>query len=505
MDMSELEAISPREAAQIGARSLTKYGHLFFPRTFRLKSPEMHEAIGAALYGPNRYNAFEIFRDGAKTSLLRVYTSQRIAYGISRTIMFTSASQEHSKISVRWVRRQVMYNKRWAQTFGLSPGDKWTDEWCEIKCNLLEDEYQPGMPVIVTLLAVGITGQIRGFNMDDFRPDLIVLDDPLTDENTATEEQRKKIENLIFGALLNSLAPATEVPTAKAVFLQTPFVKGDAIDKCMNDPQWNPVKFGIIEYLPDGQTKSRWEDRYPIEQVLKEKEAAIRRSQYRLWMREKECTIVSGEEKAIDVSRFKYWDVLPEGLDKIISVDPASSESPKADKHVSVLLGLKGLDVYVIAAARAEKNQPDKAANDFFNLVLLGSPRKGVVESNAYQRVFKWILEQEMVKRRLYVMVDLLEVKTKNADRIMQTIPGAAAYGHLWLHPGMTEIVQEADDYDPQVKDIADDYLTAIANGIIALNPALRLALGGDSEVGNELLEHQDERDYKPLVVRGAP
>lgn len=498
MELSEQVAISPKQAAEIGATSLTKYGKLFFPRTFRQDSPGFHEEIGAALYGPDRYNAFKVFRDGAKTSLLRVYASQRIAYGISRTIMYVSVSQQHAMFSVRWVRRQVQFNTRWAQTFGLTKGEKWTDEWAEIKCNLLQDES--GMPVTVTMLAMGITGQIRGFNPDDFRPDLIIIDDILNEENTATPEQRQKIDALVFGALLNSLAPATESPLAKAVFLQTPLNKEDAIEKCMKDPQWNPKSFGVF----DEAGESRWPSRYPTATLLAEKQAAIRRSQYRIWMREKECTLVSGEEKAIDISKLKYWDVLPERMDKIISIDPASSDSPKADKFVNLALGVRGMDVYVIAYSAAEKNDPGKATNDCFNLVLLTHPRKIAVESVAFQRVFKWILEQEMQKRKLFVMVEELKIgKTSNADRIMQTIPGLVAFGHMYLHPGMTELISQMDDYDPTVKDISDDYLTALANGIISINPALRHLIGDASsdEAGYE----DDESEYKPLRVRAAP
>src|SRR3989304_9081112 len=210
--MAELIGMSPQEAAQIGATSLTKYGKLFFPRTFRQESPPFHEKIGAALYGPDRYNAFKVFRDGAKTTLLRTYASQRIAYGISRTIQYISVSQFHSMFSLRWLRRQVEYNKRWANTFGLRPGKKWTDEWLEI---IHENETNAdGSPGTITVLAMGITGQIRGFNPDDFRPDLQILDDILNEENTATPEQRQKIDGLVFGAVLNSLAPASKVPLA---------------------------------------------------------------------------------------------------------------------------------------------------------------------------------------------------------------------------------------------------------------------------------------------------
>lgn len=495
--MSELVAISPKEAVELGATSLTKYGKLFFPRTFRQESPEFHEEMGKALYSHSRYNAFKVFRGGAKTSLLRVYASQRVAYGISRTIGWVSVSQLHARFSLRWLRRQVEHNRRWADTFGLRPGKKWTDEWCEIECHLQEDENNPGQPVIITVLALGITGQIRGFNPDDFRFDLLLLDDVLDDENSASPEQRKKIEELIFGALLKSLAPETEAPLAKAVFLQTPMNREDAMEKCMKDPQWNGKEFGCF----NEKGESRWESRFPTKTLLAEKEAHVRRSQYRLWMREMEVKIVAGEEKAIDVEKLKYWDVLPEGLDKIISIDPASSHEEGADQHATVALGFKGLDVYLIAIGIAERNQPDKAANDFFNLVLLTHPRKAVVESNAYQRVFKWILEQEMLKRKIFVATELLEVRSKNADRIMQSIPGLVAYGHFFIHKSMTAFVTQADDYDPSIKKIKDDILTAVANGIISANPAL-MAIMTESETGEPANE---EAGYKPIRVRGCP
>jgi hypothetical protein len=131
--MLEQVAISPQEAVRLGATSLTRYGRLFFPKTFRQASPQFHDEIGAALMSrENRQIAVEVFRDGAKTTLLRTFTSQRIAYGISRTILFVSASQGHSILSLRWIKRQVEHNKLWAKTFRLRKGSKWTDDYVEI-------------------------------------------------------------------------------------------------------------------------------------------------------------------------------------------------------------------------------------------------------------------------------------------------------------------------------------------------------------------------------------
>jgi len=484
-----LEEITPQEAVQLGAESLGLFGRLFFPRTFRQESPAFHKEMDAALYSPSRYNAFMVFRDGAKTTRFRVYTAQRISYGISRTIMYTSGSQIHSIMSLRWLKRQVMYNTKWAQTFGLRKGEKWTDEWLEIYHGVDE------MPI--TVLAMGITGQIRGFNPDDFRPDLIILDDVLNEENTATDEQRKKTDALIFGALVNSLAPATEAPLAKVVFGQTPFDKRDAIHTCLNDPMWNGLKFGIF----DDKGSSRWEERWPTKTMKEEKEAAIRRGQYSLWMREKECTIVSSEYKAIDVRRFRFWDILPEYMDVIIAIDPASSDSKDADDNVVGTLGFRGMDVYLLAYKISKGTMPDMCAAHFFEQALTFRPLRAAVESISYQRTLAWYIEQESIKRRVFIPVSRVQDKRSKANRIMGTIPGISAYGHFYIHPSMTEFIEQADDYDPQVKDQPDDILDMVAIGIIDYNPALHQAgLTIDGEA-----QRVDDDYGEPLRMRGAP
>ena len=113
------------------------------------------------------------------------------------------------------------------------------------------------------MLCVGITGSIRGINFDDFRPDLIVIDDVIDEENSATVEQRIKIEDLILGALKDSLAPATECPDAKLVMLQTPLNREDASCKALKDDEWVSAVFGC--WTPEtaglalNQQESSWE------------------------------------------------------------------------------------------------------------------------------------------------------------------------------------------------------------------------------------------------------
>jgi len=443
--------------------------------------------IGAALYGPHRFGAFEVFRGGAKTSLLRTFTAQRVAYAISRTIMYVSVSQNHAVHSIRWLKRQIESNRAFAETFQLSKGGKWTDELIEIRHGIDE--------VPITVMAMGITGQIRGFNIDDYRPDLIIADDILNEENTATKEQREKTEALFFGALLNSLAPASEAPHAKAVLLQTPLNRDDIVEKCLRDPQWHGVRFGIF----DDQGKSQWETRFPTKQLIADKESAVLRRQYALWMREMECQIVAGEDTHIDITRLQYWDVLPDAMTVVISIDPASSDSPNADFNVVMAVGFWGSNVYVLDYYAERGVMPDAVATRFFEFIWRYRPRKAAVESISYQRILKWYLEQEMLKRRTFIPVDAVQDRRRKSDRILQQIPGLVHMGCLYIKPSMHDLIAQMETYNPDDSSQHDDILDALAMAITSINPAAR-----EFEGDYSILE-EEESSYTPLRVGACP
>lgn len=478
--VEDLVEISPREAIDLGAESLALFGKIFVPRAFRQESPGFHHEIGQALYNPDRYTAIEVFRGGAKTTLLRCFTLQRVSYAVSRTIMYVSVSQGHAILSIRWLKRQIETNTKLCQTFGLRKGSKWTDEVIEIY-HEIEDTY-------ITVLAMGITGQIRGFNIDDFRPDLIIADDVLNEENTATKPQREKISSLFFGALVNSLAPASEAPSAKLVLLQTPLDREDLIEACMQDPQWHGLRFGIL----DENGRSRWETRFPTEVVKAEKAAAIARRHYALWMREMECMIVAGEDTLFDTKRIQFWDVLPEGGWSLICIDPASSNSPDADENVVMCIYLHGPNVYVLDYFNGRGVMPDAAAAKLFEYIMQFRPRKGAVETISYQRVLKWYLEQEMMKRRIFLPIDPVQDRRSKPDRIIQSLSGLVHMGCLYIKPHMTELVEQLDRYDPDDSRALVDIIDCLALGVTAGNPALR-EISGDYEV----LDDDDDFDYQ--------
>ena len=479
--------ISPKEAIVLGATSLTRYGRLFFPKTFRQVSPHFHDELGSILDNPSHRNiAFEIFRDGAKTTLVRTLISRRIAYGISRTILVVSASQGHSILTLRWIKRQIEFNKLWRETFRLRKGSKWSDDHVEI--------HHEAFDTPITLLALGITGQLRGFNIDDHRPDFIVCDDTSTDEAANSPGQRQKELGLVFGALLNSLAPASEAPLAKAVILDTPKSKFDLIESLEQDPGWKFIRYGIF----DEQGESRWPQRYPTAELQKEKENAIKVGRLAVWMREKECKIISSETAAFRMENLIYWETLPAGMTVIITIDPASSEETSADDNVVMAVGFYQDLVFVLDYKAAIGQDPEMVKATVFEYARRFRPLGVVVESIAYQRVLAWYLEKAMREQRVYLPVYKVQDRRRKSDRIIQALGETSGYHRLRCLPSQTKLIEQFTEYSPLIE-MHDDVLDALSMAITwAQSQGVDEWIEGD-------YSRVDEDDLPRLQFRNAP
>lgn len=437
------------------------YCRTFFPRTFRQSTPPFHLDCWDVLEDrAHRHVALEVFRGGGKTTTLRAYTSKRIAYGISRTILFISESQDHAQKSTNWIRRQVEHNALWRDVFMLAKGAKWSDEIVEIEHGLLGHT--------ITLIPKGITGQTRGINIDDWRPDLIVVDDPCDEENTATPEQREKITALFFGALEKSLAPASESPDAKMVLLQTSLDSEDLINSCHRDPQWASRKYPCF----NDKGQSVWPERFPTDTLLMDKEAHIARGLLRLWLREMECQALKSDLVHFKSEWLKYWDVLPEGMVYFLGLDPVPPPSERElatglklkDFETLAVIGLSAVgDFYLVDIAASKGHTPEWTATEFFRLLDKWRFLRARVEAIAYQRTLKWLLEQEMRRKGRYVQINSPSDKRKKSHRIVQALSGIASAGRFFVHRSHTDFCSQFVSY-PNTKH--DDLLDAVAMAV---------------------------------------
>ncbi|HUW32358.1 MAG TPA: terminase gpA endonuclease subunit, partial [Planctomycetota bacterium] len=106
-----------------------------------------------------------------------------------------------------------------------------------------------------TLKVAGITGRIRGMQQETpageiIRPDLVILDDPQTDESARSLTQCDSREILLAGAILNLAGPKTKI---SGIMPCTVICPGDMADRLLDrkkHPDWRGERMKLVYDFP---------------------------------------------------------------------------------------------------------------------------------------------------------------------------------------------------------------------------------------------------------------
>ena len=500
-----LDNLDMNEVVELAAVDAELYCTTFFPKTVRQAFAPMHHDAWEKLDSDARLVNLLLFRGAGKTSHCRLYTTKAIAYGISNTILYIGKSEGHAIRSTSWIKKQVEENTLWARTFAISKGSKWQDTEFEIILNA----DNPLTRQSIWVMAAGITGSVRGVNRDDFRPDLIVLDDVLDDENAHTEEQRNKIERLVYGALMESLAPKSEAPHAKMIGLNTPQHKEDFAVKALKDPSWLSAVYGCwsteTRQLPVDYQESAWEERLPTEDLRKEKRAASARNMLSTFIREKECRLTAPEKAAFRSNWLNFYREFPEPMTTIYAIDPVPPPSEKAlskgllgnDFEAHVVWGAYKNDRYLLDYELKRGHQPTWTTKTFFEMQRKWRPFKTRVESVAYQRVLLWILKNAMDEAQTWYAIEEYQSRQSKYNRIIASHNGKASAGKLYVRPDHVDFLEQFGQYPDVTNDDLLDASSMCLDGLEGLFGAEDGSLIGahDTTTGN----------YQPLNISIAP
>lgn len=511
-------SLSFAEAIKLGAHDSIFFNSLWFPKTFRQKPALYHPEIYAILDDPaNRYVNIQVCRDGAKTTILRAFSAKRIAYGLSRTILYIAINETKAIQSVGWLKHQIETNKNFCSAFGLSMGKPWTDVHL---CVLRRVANVQGVveETKVHVIAFGMSGGVRGVNLEDHRPDLIIVDDVMDDENSSTTDQRDKIKNRVLGAIKESLSPRSETPDAKMVLLNTPQDFEDLSEDAKKDRQFVSASYGCwtkeTEDLAVEDQESSWPARYPSLELRAEKEAALARNKYSIFAREKECRLVVPEENSFRAEWLQFFGFGEERPEPPkhemwieMAVDPVPPPSKvqleqglkKKDYEAFAVVGRWRGDYYLLETVHNRGHEPNWTVNTFFELCQRWQPRKVIVEAVAYQATLAWLLRKGMQKTGRYWAIEEFKDKRQKYKRIVDGLSGVAAEGHLFVRRSQTMFLGQFQHYPG--KNPAgqfDDVLEAVA---VAAG-SLQRGYVGDVPDDHYLAQ---EREYEELEYRGAP
>lgn len=319
------------------------------------------------------------------------------------------------------------------------------------------------------LRALGAGQQVRGLNIDNMRPELLICDDAEDDENTETEAQRTKFKRWVYGPLFKACARK-----AKKIWIGNLVSNHCLINQLCASDYWHSIKYGAI--LADGTPL--WPDMWSIEALQEDYAIYQEAGMVAKWFAEMMNIPMPDGMGLIKSEEILYKPALTPGDFKygFVTLDPALSKKTSADSSALVVHGMME-DWWQVAEHKRMRADPVTVLNAAIDLCIKWKLRIIGIESVAFQAVLLSLFKFIQVERGCYG-IECVELYA--SGRKVERITGWAGYmktGNYCLTEGEFEVTQELLNFDPAKKDNVDDVIDSCAYGPQMITEHLNLVM----------------------------
>lgn len=284
-----------------------------------------------------------------------------------------------------------------------------------------------GRNIIVAALGAG--GSVRGLNLKNERPDVMVFDDVQSREDADSQEVSDKLYKWMLGTAMKAKSPKGCMTLFIANMYPTPH---SILKKLKANSQW--IKFIAGGILADGT--SLWEELQPVKQLLLEYQADLESGHPEIFHAE-----VLNDENA-SVNNLIDFSKLPEypfedgdiAAGKFIIIDPATD---KANADAVSVGYFEVHDGKPVAREITEgRLSPGDTIKEAIRLSMKWACPLVVIEANSYQYTLKYWSEQVCQQMGIQgiTFVDIYSGKLSKNSRIL-TMFKSYMKGELYVHP----------------------------------------------------------------------
>jgi len=310
----------------------------------------------------------------------------------------------------------------------------------------------------IIIAATGEGGSIRGFNLKQERPDVMIFEDVQTRENADSQVQAEALEQWMVGTAMKAKSPRG----CLFIFIGNMYpTKFSILRKLKTNSRW--IKFIAGGILADGS--SLWEELQPIQQLLAEYESDVAMGHPEIFHSEVLNDENASTNISIDLSKlpaYPFQDDEPISGNFIV-IDPAT------DKKGSDLVSIGGFNCYgnipVLVRLKEGSFSPGDTIREAIKMALEMGTRCVAIESNSYQYTLKYWSEFICVQLGI-VGIEFVEVYSgsfSKASRILGMFKSMLA-GEIQIHPNVkAEVSLQISTFNPLVKDNTDGILDLLA------------------------------------------
>jgi hypothetical protein len=274
----EIESIPPilnvqrrRKCKRDLKQYITEYFKPKFDKPFGKNHLEYIKAVQSSILFSGNI-AIGMPRGSGKTTIAKAAAHWAIVYGHRKFVIIVSAAMDEAKSFLDDM-KEMFVSETFAEDFpeiavpmeatGMSGRLTSGQTYLGQHTNIAIDKTRVRLPIIPlspsagnVIRCVGIHGKIRGKSEgkrsgETLRPDLIIIDDPQTDDDAINPNRVQKIENKIKRAVMGLVRDGD---SAAMIMCCTVIEQGDVADRFLNReiyPMWNGLRFAMLERFPN--------------------------------------------------------------------------------------------------------------------------------------------------------------------------------------------------------------------------------------------------------------
>jgi hypothetical protein len=307
----------------------------------------------------------------------------------------------------------------------------------------------------IIIAAIGAGTSLRGLNIKNSRPDIMLFDDIQSREESESAVLSNALEAWMVGTAMKAKSPNGCMFLFVANMYPT---KWSILRRLKANPTWTKFIAGGI--LADGT--SLWEELQPIAQLTKEFENDLAMGRPEVFFSEVLNDENASANNLVDFSKIPTYQIeeneIPAG--NYVIIDPSASKKKTSD---SVAIGY--FEVYdakpVLKELINERLSPGETIRKALDLCLRHNCRLVAIEGVAYQATlaywFQFICQQVQITG-----IECVEIYpggfSKNS-RIMSMLK-QYAIGEIIVHPELQSLVQlQITQWNPLKTENVDDIL----------------------------------------------
>ena len=274
--------------AVLNAAQKIAFAKAINPEIFENKSPYVHKKILDFIATPAKRKVVEMFRDGAKSTLLNnIEMIERLFFRREDYMWIISDNGKKAQSFLKKIKRIAM--RMQGAGWDIRQGETWNKNEAEF---IIEGK-------VCGIACFGSGEDPRGYTSSESgkRPTFIVADDILSREKAKTADQREKLKEWFWSDIEPALHPEGEI-----LMVGTPLHEEDLLNECIKSGEW---AYLIIPILING--KSAWNDRKSLEWIKKKKISLFKKGMHKTWYNEYLCVAQGDEDQLFKREMFNYF------------------------------------------------------------------------------------------------------------------------------------------------------------------------------------------------------